>query len=200
METNSLPSKLYIHFRTYSDSKAALALAFVWGLAEATLFFIVPDVCLGLIALFNWRKGLLTTLCALAGAMIGGTIMYILGANNPTGMNHVLVSIPLIHINMVDLAYSQLQSAGLVMMVTGPKEGIPYKVFAVQSGILGLPLLQFVLMTIPARMIRFVIVVLLVGTIGVIFRKFIKKYPIVFVVTYAYVWLCIYIAYYLEFR
>ncbi len=199
MDTNS-PNHLYTRFRVFSDSRAALVLAFLWGFAEATLFFIVPDVALGLIALFNWRKGLWANICAVAGAMIGGAIMYLLAANNPAGMNQVLDVVPLIDMEMVGLAHSQLQSGGLWMMVVGPKEGIPYKVFAVQAGILGLPLLQFVLATIPARMIRFLLVVFLVGIAGRVFRKFVEKYPLLFVGIYAYVWLCIYIVYYLEFR
>jgi len=33
-----------------------IALAFVWGLAEGTLFFVVPDVLLSLAALFGPRE------------------------------------------------------------------------------------------------------------------------------------------------
>lgn len=193
-------TKLYTRLRGYIDSPASMLVSFLWGLAEATLFFIVPDVGFGLIALFNWHRGLLATVFVLAGALVGGTVMYLLGANNPAGMNQVLDAIPLIGMDMINLARSQLETDGLGMMVNGPKEGIPYKVFAVQSGILGLSLLEFVLMTIPARMMRFVIVAFLVGTLGAIFRKFIQKYPIVFAGIYAYIWICIYVAYYLEFR
>ena len=57
------------------------AAAFAWGFAEATLFFVVPDVWLTLIAV---RRGLRPALVAcgwaLAGALAGGLAMYAWGA------------------------------------------------------------------------------------------------------------------------
>ncbi len=41
-----------------SPSLAALALAFIWGFAEATVFCIVPDVLLTRFALSDLRRGL----------------------------------------------------------------------------------------------------------------------------------------------
>src|SRR6478672_2734595 len=39
-------------------SRGAALIALAWGFAEASLFFIVPDVWIGLLALFHWRAGL----------------------------------------------------------------------------------------------------------------------------------------------
>ncbi len=44
----------------------------IWGFAEATFFFIVPDVLLTLIALKNWRLATRACLWSLGGALIGG--------------------------------------------------------------------------------------------------------------------------------
>ena len=41
----------------------------VWGFAEATLFFIVPDVLLSYVALKNLRAALLTCFIATGGAL-----------------------------------------------------------------------------------------------------------------------------------
>jgi len=46
--------------------------AFLWGLAEATCFFIVPDVLLSFIALRRLRTALLCCGLALAGALLAG--------------------------------------------------------------------------------------------------------------------------------
>ncbi|GEM_PF-3959884 len=47
--------------------------ALAWGFAEATLFFIVPDVWLTLVARERLRTGLIASLYSLAGALAGGT-------------------------------------------------------------------------------------------------------------------------------
>jgi membrane protein YqaA with SNARE-associated domain len=50
--------------------------SFAWGLAESTFFFFVPDVVLTFSALRNYRMALRAAVAALAGALIGGTLMY----------------------------------------------------------------------------------------------------------------------------
>lgn len=49
-----------------------LATAFLWGLAEATIFFIVPDVILTAIAIFSLPRALRALTFSLLGATIGG--------------------------------------------------------------------------------------------------------------------------------
>ena len=57
-----------------------LVLAAVWGFSEATLFFIVPDVIVGLIALHHPRKALWAGGAAVAGACVGGALLYAVGS------------------------------------------------------------------------------------------------------------------------
>ena len=54
--------------------------AMAWGFAEATFFFIIPDVFLTYIALKNWRQATRACFWALGGALIGGAVMYAWGA------------------------------------------------------------------------------------------------------------------------
>jgi membrane protein YqaA with SNARE-associated domain len=73
-------SALYVRIRRHCASSAAPLIAFIWGLAEATLFFIVPDVYLGFVALFDWRRALRALAAPIAGAVLGGALMYALAA------------------------------------------------------------------------------------------------------------------------
>lgn len=57
-----------------------MAIAFGWGFAEVTFFFVAPDVWIGLLALFNLRAGLRAVAWAVFGALLGGTILYTVGA------------------------------------------------------------------------------------------------------------------------
>jgi hypothetical protein len=51
----------------------------LWGLAEATLFFIVPDVWLSLAGRQQLKSGLQACLWALAGPLAGGALVYVWG-------------------------------------------------------------------------------------------------------------------------
>ena len=200
MATSSLPSPLYACLTAHSASRGALVIAFLWGLAEATVFFLVPDIYLGLVALFNWRQGLRATLVTVAGALIGGAIMYALAASNGAVMNQFLSHVPLINADTVNSVAEQMRADGLSALVTGPLQGIPYKVYAAQAGRQGLPLLPFLLITIPARLERILPVALAGAVAGVLFKRFVQKYTRLIVGAYALMWAGIYILYYLRFR
>src|SRR5438270_13950747 len=73
---------------------AALALAFIWGLGEATFFFIVPDVLLTLIATRSLRSAIKATIAALAGALIGGVVMVAFAHTWPETARAFLLHIP----------------------------------------------------------------------------------------------------------
>ena len=54
-------------------------IASLWGFAEATLFFFVPDIWISILALKNGRQGLIACFYSFVGAVVGGLIMYYLG-------------------------------------------------------------------------------------------------------------------------
>lgn len=193
-------SPLYARFERHSASNGSLVIACLWGLAEATLFFIVPDVYLGFVVLFHWRKGLLATLAAVAGAMIGGAIMYTLAVANGAAINQLLIRIPLISPEMVRTVAEQTQGSGLVAMVSAPLQGIPYKIYAAQAGQQHLPFIPFLLATIPARLGRFLLVALAGTAFGTAFKKFVRRRTALVIGTYALLWVAVYVVYYLQMR
>jgi len=160
----------------------------VWGFAEATAFFIVPDVYLGFVALFDWRRGLSAMVAALIGAMLGGSVMYILAMNNPSEINMFLTRVPLIDSALVNDVANQTHTYGLTAVLTGPLKGTPYKIYAAQAGEQSLPFLYFLLMTIPARLERFLPVVLVFGGIGRWFGTFCEKHTKLVMGSYALMW------------
>lgn len=175
----------YARISDHTKSAWSIVIALVWGFAEATAFFIVPDVYLGFVALFNWRRGLLATLTALLGAMIGGSVMYALAMNNPTGLEVFLARVPMINAALVNEVAQAVHRDGLAAMILGPFQGTPYKIYAVEAGAQSLPFLDFLLVTIPARLERFVLVVLVLGGAGKRFAAFIEKHTVLVVGGYA---------------
>lgn len=133
-----------------------------WGFAEATLFFIVPDVYLSAVGLRDLRKALWACLYALAGALVGGFVMYHWGASDNAGALEVLHRIPAISDKMSLWVKTDLAEKGVWAVFLGPLFGVPYKLFAAQAASSGLGLIPFLLISVPARLIRFVVVTLLV--------------------------------------
>ena len=200
MAAEQNPVTIYARLERHSSSNGSLMVSFLWGLAEATVFFVVPDLYLGFVALFHWRKALLATLLAVVGAMIGGAVMYALAADNGMAMSELLIRIPLISDELVWTVGEEMQGSGLLAMVSGPLEGVPYKVYAVQAGQQHLPFIPFLLLTIPARLERLLPVALAGGLFGTVFKRFTQRHTPFVIGAYGLLWVGVYVLYYLMMR
>lgn len=134
--------------------------AAVWGLAEATVFFIVPDVWLSLAARERLRPGLVACLWALGGALLGGGLMYFWGAVEGSTALAAVDRLPAISAAMIERVHGELQSGGATAVLFGPLSGTPYKLYALQAHRAGLDPAMFTLISIPARLSRFFLVTL----------------------------------------
>lgn len=172
-----------------------MATSLIWGMAEATVLFILPDVYLGFIGLFNWRRGLLATVYAGVGAVIGGTVMYLLAGRDGSAMARLLTSVPLISPEMLDSVAQQVRASGLSAVFWGPSLGIPYKIYAVEAGRQHLPYLPFVVISLAARMPRFVLVAALGAATGEGLRPLVVAHTKLIVGAYVLAWLVVYVLY-----
>ena len=71
-------------------------LAIAWGLVEATVFFIVPDVLLTYLALKDPRRATKACIWTLVGALVGGIVMFCWGHYDPKSAAGFLTQIPAI--------------------------------------------------------------------------------------------------------
>src|SRR5947207_15725568 len=141
----------------WGHSRGAAAIAFGWGLAEATLFFVVPDVWIGLLALCGWRAGVRAAGWALAGALLGGALTYGVGARlEPRRSARLLDAIPAISPALIGRVEGEMRARGPASMLLGPLRGVPYKLYARAAAVQGQPVAAVLLWTIPARGERFV--------------------------------------------
>jgi hypothetical protein len=130
----------------------------LWGLAEATLFFIVPDVWLSLAGRRCLQSGLRTCAWALAGALAGGALIYGWGAYDRSGALAAIENVPAISPAMAARVAVQLADHGVLAIFAGPFTGTPYKLYAAQAADAGIGWAVFMLMSVPARGIRFLLV------------------------------------------
>lgn len=142
------------------------ALAAAWGFAEATLFFVVPDVLLTRIALDRAGRALVAAGWAVAGALAGGALMWWWGAADGVAAERALDGLPAIAPSMIEEVRAGLAGRGLATVLTGGFSGTPYKVFAVEAGALGVAPVAFLLASAAARAARFIAAALLAAALA----------------------------------
>jgi membrane protein YqaA with SNARE-associated domain len=135
-----------------------MLLALAWGFAEATVFFIVPDVLLSAIALrLGFKPAAKGALAAAIGAVFGGAVMFQWAAHDPQTVMRVLDFIPGISATMIATTSQEFASHGWPAMFAGAFAGVPYKLYAVAAGSSGASFLGLIALTIPARLPRFLL-------------------------------------------
>jgi membrane protein YqaA with SNARE-associated domain len=149
---------------------------FIWGFAEATLFFIIPDVIIAWAALSGWRSGLRMLLAALAGALVGGLLLYGLAAVRPAAAIAAVESVPFVHHAMIDTVAGRYRELGAPALLLAPGNGIPYKVYAALAPSVTDPV-SFALLSVPARLARFLPALLIFTVVGRVFSGSIAGYP-----------------------
>ena len=195
MTTNTFQSSV----DDFASSRAALAIAFAWGFAEATFFFIVPDVLLTLMACRSLRNAIGATLAALGGALAGGALMFTFGANAPETTRLFLDHVPAISPALVTQVASQIDESGLRAVMLGPIKGIPYKIYAVEWGARGGSLVSFLLISIPARYVRFVMASITARAIARLIEPITHHRAVIEVTILAIIWIVFYAFYFSRF-
>lgn len=177
--------------------RASLTLCALWGFAEATLFFVVPDVVVGAVALFRPRRALSGASAAVGGAVLGGIALYVVGIAIDQDVRLLMNAVPAIPDAMIDAARTGLLDRGGFAMLIGVSEGIPYKLYAAEWSLLDWGLPALVAWTIPARAIRIVLVGLVAAAVGTLLRQSISLRPVLWATVYAAGWAVFYATYWL---
>lgn len=150
-----------------TGSTLRFAIAFVWGVAEATFWPIMPDAVLVPLAATRpgdwWRLALAVA----AGSSVGGALSYAVGRTIPP--RPLLARLPLVRPAMVEAADDWLAAEGAVALRHQPLSGLPFKVFALLAGARGVPFGPFILCALAARGARFLTVS---GLAALIARRF----------------------------
>jgi membrane protein YqaA with SNARE-associated domain len=110
--------------------------AFLWGLAEATVFFVVPDVLLTWLALRRGiKRALAASLWATLGSLLGGTIVAVAAAHGAAPpIARIYAHLPGIDSALIQRAAEDLSAQGNRALFFGSVTGVPYKLFALAAG------------------------------------------------------------------
>ena len=168
--------------------------AFLWALAEATLFFIVPDVWLTVVAArYGIRKALVACGFAVLGALVGGAAMYLWAASDAASAIATVGRVPGIPPAMMDNAAAALGAQGVLAMVLGAFAGVPYKIYAVEAPGAGIGLALFLAMSVPARLMRFLLLSGMAAAFAGLFDGWLGKHVVLALIVV--LWVAFYAGY-----
>ena len=169
-------------------------IALGWGFAEAVLFFIIPDVFLTLVAIrFGFRRSWRLAVLATAGAVVGGLVVYAWASLDLTSVTSAMELLPGIDPAMVEAVNADTAAHGNAALLGGPWQGRPFKLYAAASGELGLSVIGLALLTIPGRLARFAVSVVLASDLRGFFARWIPEK--VMITTWAAFWIVVYAGY-----
>ena len=142
------------------DDRRMTTLALLWGFVEATLFFIVPDLLISYLALTRgFRAGAWSSLWAAVGALVGGAIVFLWSAQQPTAAYRAVEAVPAVSEQMIADARADIAANGwFVAAMKGPLTSTPYKVYALLAPRSGASLAAFAPAALPVRLPRFLLV------------------------------------------
>lgn len=153
-----------------------LAIAALWGFAEATLFFIVADVPIMAVGFrYGTKRALLAALVAAVGAALGGLVVMHWAAIDPAGSRATIESLPGIGPALFDGAAVAWREGGVWEMLKGSFRGEPYKLYAHAAGVSGAGMAGFFLASFAARLPRFIMIAVVSGLAGPRLRTWIPK-------------------------
>jgi len=174
------------------SSPAALWVGAGWGFAEAAIFFIVPDVWLGLVALYAPRRMLITLLAIMVGAAVGAVVLYLATLAFGAGLSDVIVALPGISPADLDQARGELADQGAIAFLNGIFQALPVKVYIHAAALDGIEPWAVVLATVANRIERLLVFGLVMAVVGRLARPAIARWPREAALLYGLAWIIFY--------
>ena len=160
----SLFKRLYDQVLAWSSHPRAPAILSGLSFAESSFFPVPPDVMLGPMCLARparaWFFASLCTLSSVAGGLLG----YLIGRLAFHWIEPWLMSSS--YADVFLSAVASFERWGAIYILVAGFTPIPYKIFTIGAGVVGMPLLPFMLGSIVGRGARFFLVAGLIRLMG----------------------------------
>ena len=146
------------------------------SIIESIIFPIPVDPFLAGLTLAAPKKAFKFALFCTVGSVIGGIIGWLLGYFVGPSIENILLNIPWFteaKFKAVKLAYNE---NGMLIIFLGAFTPLPYKIITVTSGMAGINIFGFILMSLVGRGIRFFVVAYLVKFFGMPALLFLQKH------------------------
>jgi hypothetical protein len=174
--------------------RAGIGLVFAWGVAEAIVFPVVPDVLLCLLALVVPDRAARLFAAAIAGALVGSALLYLFALAFPAGAESLVLAVPGISSSMLDAARAAV-GGGSPLALAGVGFGIPLKVYTVAWA--GGPAAPLALLVgvVANRLTRIGPDVVVAWALGRLAPDWLRRHDRAVLAAYALFWLLVYAFY-----
>ncbi len=159
-----------------------------WGFLEATVFFVVPDVLVGLVALFAPRRALGAWLAAVVGAVVGAATVSAAMRRFGWDPEPIFGSLPGIRRSDIVTAHEAVVSNAVRAFASGPSQGIPVKIFVAEATRLGLPIERILALVVVNRAPRIGAFAAAMALLGLLGRPAVERRPRAVVAVYGFIW------------
>lgn len=149
------------------------------SLIESIIFPIPVDPFLAGLTLAAPKKAFKFALFCTIGSVIGGVVGWLLGYFIGPSIENVLLNIPWFTNEKFIAVKSAYNENGMLIIFLGAFTPLPYKIITITSGMAGINVIGFVLMSLIGRGIRFFIVAYLTKIFGMPALLFLQKHLII---------------------
>jgi len=149
------------------------------SLIESIIFPIPVDPFLAGLTLAVPKKAFKFALFCTIGSVIGGVVGWLLGYFIGPSIENILLNIPWFTEEKFIAVKSAYNENGMLIIFLGAFTPLPYKIITITSGMAGINVIGFVLMSLIGRGIRFFIVAYLTKIFGMPALLFLQKHLLV---------------------
>ena len=149
------------------------------SLIESIIFPIPVDPFLAGLTLAAPKKAFKFALFCTIGSVIGGVVGWLLGYFIGPSIENVLLNIPWFTNEKFNAVKSAYNENGMLIIFLGAFTPLPYKIITITSGMAGINVIGFVLMSLIGRGVRFFIVAYLTKIFGMPALLFLQKYLLI---------------------
>jgi len=148
---------------------------FLLAFCESSFFPIPPDILLIALAVAIPKRSLYYAMVCSAGSVLGGCLGYLIGWQFMVGIGEKIISFYNLTQKVEYIQGLYMQYDALAIGIAGFTP-IPYKVFTISAGALGIDFSVFVIASLVSRSLRFFLVGWLIYRFGSGIQAFIEKY------------------------
>lgn len=167
-------AKLYDRVLSWSSHRLAPYYLSAVSFLESVIFPIPPDVMLVPMSLVQPKRAYFFAFLATAMSVVGGVLGYFLGMFLWQSLEPLLMTLH--YAEKAALAEQWFQEWGFWAVLIAGFSPIPYKVFTITAGAMGVFFPAFVLASFLGRGGRFFLVAFLMATFGVRFAPFLRRF------------------------
>jgi hypothetical protein len=195
MQLTAGRTRIFERLERFAGTTQATVLIGAWGMAEAIVFPVVPDVALYLLALAAPKHAARLFAAAIVGALLGSAVLAGLTTVDADAARSLVLAIPGIGPQMLQAAERSF-AGGDVLGFVGFGPGTPVKVYIVAWILAGGSPLLLAVGVIVNRLTRMGPGVLVTAVIGTLAPGFLRRHERLVLAGYVGLWVLTYVLYF----